>query len=713
MIAISGTQPAVPQRTGATNLPAASETPSHSNLSLAWKIFLASAAVIFTVLGGTLLLTTLSARRTADQGVARGLDQTRRLVTVLLEGRERELASGALVFAQGPAFRALVIDKRPEDLLDQGMEAVQQIGASWVQITDAEGVRLAKSDEPTASQDTLAGSVLIGSALEGKVAAGAGIAGDSAIFQAVAVPIPGVTQVAGVLMAALLIDSALAVSIKEATASNIIFFVLDRDGKPRLAASTLGRGPAIAEFLARHEVAKSTEPTAPTKVLGTGDTARSSATGFATRSPMKLSLGDTSYVGNAQPLRSAGGDILGGVIALRSRDLEMAPFVEFRRRIFIAAVLGMALASALSYLLAHRITRPIITLVDATQRVADGDYSAEVTVRTRDEIGTLASAVRTMLMALREKQALVDFLSTSGVATERTNNPPTPRARLSSATPSSSELLPGIMFAGRYEITDLLGAGGAGVVYKAFDQELGEVIAIKTLRTETMSEDPAALERLKSEIRLARRISHRNVVRTHDFGEAEGVYFLTMEFVAGTPLDQLIARTGRIPVAGTLSIATQICRALEVAHEQGIIHRDIKPQNLMVQPDGVLKVMDFGLARLERRTEGLTRVGMVVGTLAYMSPEQLLDENVDARADLYAAGVVLYECLTGRRPLEADSPAVFIGKLLADTPPSPRELNGEVPAALSDLIMRTIAGDRNLRPGSAAELRKQLTRSEA
>ena len=182
-----------------------------------------------------------------------------------------------------------------------------------------------------------------------------------------------------------------------------------------------------------------------------------------------------------------------------------------------------------------------------------------------------------------------------------------------------------------------------------------------------------------------------------------------MEFVTGTSLTQLIHRQGKLPVAGTLSVARQLCRALEAAHEAGIIHRDIKPHNLMLQPDGVLKVMDFGVARLVRRTTaGVTQVGMVVGTPEYMAPEQLLDEDVDVRADLYATGVVLYECLTGRRPIESDSVVTLIAKILSEDPVPPASINPGVPADLSEIVMQLLARERDRRPPNAAALHDLL-----
>ena len=270
----------------------------------------------------------------------------------------------------------------------------------------------------------------------------------------------------------------------------------------------------------------------------------------------------------------------------------------------------------------------------------------------------------------------------------------------------------GRVLARRYAIAEQLGVGGSGVVYRAFDRELGEVVAVKTVRPDVLAVDPTALERLKSEIRLARRISHRNVVRTHDLGEADGIYFITMEYVTGTSLRELLDRGEPLPVPAVVAIAKQLCRALEVAHEQGVIHRDIKPQNLMVQPDGTLKVMDFGVARLRERTQQLTSTGMVVGTPPYMAPEQLMDNPVDARVDIYAAGVVMYECLTGHRPVDGSSPHVLMARMLSSAIRPPHEVNPGVPKLLSAIVMRTLAKEADNRPSTAGELYDLLAQVE-
>ena len=684
---------------------------------LTWRLFLTVGAVVATVLVAALVLLSVAAARAASVSSARALDRTTRLVTVLLDGREHGLKRAAEVFVKNPSSWPLLIEHRPEDMLDMAVEATDRVGASWVQIVDDHGIRLAKSDEPTAARVPLSSSALISGALDGTSTTGAGVIGDSLLFQGVAVPFVVASRVAGVLMAAQFVDSALASQVKAATASDVVFYVTDTVGTPRIAASTLGRTPALVDMLRRARL--DTARAAP------NDSAASPAA--AVEPHAEVELGGEHYVGRGAALRSAGGDVLGGFVALRSREAEMAPYVALRRWIAVAGLLGLAVAFVLAFLTARSVARPVLAIADATRRAADGDYAAVVDVDSNDEVGELASAVRTMLADLRAKEALVAVLRTprsigpalengtgstvvSGVIEERrTSNPST---RDSDVFGGPEPIMAGRVLARRYAIAEQLGIGGNGVVYRAFDRELGEVVAVKTVRPDVLAVDPTALERLKSEIRLARRISHRNVVRTHDLGEADGVYFITMEYVTGTSLRELIDRGEPLPVPAVVAIAKQLCRALEVAHEQGVIHRDIKPQNLMVQPDGTLKVMDFGVARLRERTQQLTSAGMVVGTPAYMAPEQLMDDEVDARVDIYAAGVVMYECLTGHRPVDGSSPHVLMARMMASPIRPPHEVNPGVSKLLSAIVMRTLAREADARPQTAGELYDLLAQVE-
>jgi CheY-like chemotaxis protein len=341
-------------------------------------------------------------------------------------------------------------------------------------------------------------------------------------------------------------------------------------------------------------------------------------------------------------------------------------------------------------------------VIEAATAVETGTYApgllTEVAGRD-DELGRLARVFDAMANQVKARETRL----TEQVDALRNEITKAKHATRSS-TPSSVPNLPtGELFAGRFEILEEVGQGGMGIVYRALDRQLGEQVGIKTLHSELLM-DETVIERFKTEIRLARHISDKHVVRTHDIGEWEGVYYLTMEYVEGLTVRELLDTRGRLDVAATLAIATQLTQSLTAAHEQGVIHRDIKPQNLLLDGTGVLKVMDFGIARLADAQSKLTEVGMIIGTPAYMAPEQMLGETVDERTDLYAAGVVLYECLTGRLPYQADSPIMLVAKQLREDPPPPSAFNPDVTPALSALILRLLGKQPGDRPASAAEL---------
>ena len=310
---------------------------------------------------------------------------------------------------------------------------------------------------------------------------------------------------------------------------------------------------------------------------------------------------------------------------------------------------------------------------------------ARVMDRMATEVGERESRLRSRVEQLRDE---------IGVAQQ---------TRDFAVAPQDDRLKAGETFAGRYQIETVLGRGGMGTVYRARDTELNEIVAIKTLRPELVEEEDSR-ERFKDEIRLTRRITHRNVVRTHDFGESDGLWFLTMEYVEGLTARQLLDSRGRLAAQSVLAIGTQLAESLVVAHATGVIHRDIKPQNLLLDAEGVLKVMDFGVARLAESTSRHTQDGLIVGTPAYMSPEQLTGDAVDARSDLYSAGVVLYELLTGQLPLEAPTVMALFSKVLADEPARPRTIVADVPPALEELVMQLLAKRAEDRVPSAAVL---------
>ena len=222
---------------------------------------------------------------------------------------------------------------------------------------------------------------------------------------------------------------------------------------------------------------------------------------------------------------------------------------------------------------------------------------------------------------------------------------------------------PGTLVAGRYRVAGIAGVGGMGVVYRARDEELGVETALKVLRPD-LGSDPAVVERFRSELRLAREVSHKNVVRIHDIGEHEGLRFLTMRYVPGRSLSDVLEKEGPMSPERAVAITRQVASALEEAHRAGVIHRDLKPGNILLDRDDTAYITDFGIARSLTR-DGLTRAGAVVGTPDYLSPEQIAGDPVDGRTDLYALGIVLYEMLTGELPFRPGSQAEMLGQRLA------------------------------------------------
>ncbi|MDD8025598.1 MAG: serine/threonine protein kinase [Acidobacteriota bacterium] len=268
----------------------------------------------------------------------------------------------------------------------------------------------------------------------------------------------------------------------------------------------------------------------------------------------------------------------------------------------------------------------------------------------------------------------------------------------------------GTLFAGRYEIIEELGKGGMGSVYKAFDQKLREVVALKIIKPE-IGFNTAAIERFKNELKNARKIAHRNVCRLYDLGEAGLVHFLTMEYVEGEDLKKFIRRAGPIGAGRAAAIARQVAEGLAEAHREGVVHRDLKPQNIMIDHDGRARIMDFGLSRF-LEADGVTGSGVMLGTPEYMSPEQVEMREVDGRSDLYAVGIILFEMVTGKVPFEGQTPLAVAIKHKNEAPPDARDTNPLVPEPLVRIIYRCLQKDPADRYPNAQALADDLAALE-
>jgi serine/threonine protein kinase/tetratricopeptide (TPR) repeat protein len=272
----------------------------------------------------------------------------------------------------------------------------------------------------------------------------------------------------------------------------------------------------------------------------------------------------------------------------------------------------------------------------------------------------------------------------------------------------STTLAPGSQLGARYRIESLLGRGGMGTVYKAYDKELDRTVALKLLRSELI-DDPVEMQRFKQELLLASKISHKNILRIHDLGEVPGLKFISMAYVEGEDLHHRLESQGRLPLDRTVNIARQLCAALEAAHGEGVIHRDLKPQNVLLDGAGNAYVSDFGLARsIEAASAGMTRTGQVLGTPRYMSPEQVECKPLDQRSDLYSLGLIFYEMVTGDVPFKGDSALQLMYQRVKVKPKNPKLLNPELPDYLVRIILRCLERDPTKRYQYAREILADL-----
>jgi len=665
-------------------------------MGLTQKILIFTSLLIVALVGATLAFTTLQADRLAHETIQQGLSETREVWDTFQADRYNKLKLGIRVLGNDPGFKALVETNDQATILDTLRERGQELKADFFIATDPSGIVIARTDRPTAQGDDLSKDPVVMKPLEGEESATVWRQGDR-LFHAVSVPMQTGPDLKGVLVAGYGINEALASQIRKLTHSEIAYLTRAAGQPPQVSVSSLGpRETALRNALAQP--------------------------GFAGEGiePFNLGLGNESWVAVQVPLRSASGETVGSMVALRSLNEEMASFLRFRNSLVLVSLVIMGLALLLAYLIASRIAGPVRRLASVVERARDGSYTGAVEVASRDEIGVLARAFNGLLADLREKEQLIGFLK-EGLTDVKKGAPAAGSGTLSTASTVNLEsptapgpgITQGSLFAGRYDVLGTIGKGGMGVVYRAHDRKLDEVVALKVLRNEVLKDDPTLLDRFKQEIKLARRITHRNVLRTHDFGEADGTPYISMEYLEGVTLKDLVRGKGALPLPVGLRIAKQMCLGLEAAHHEGVVHRDIKPQNMLILPEtGDVKIMDFGIARVSEMkagAAGLTSTGTVMGTPDYMPPEQAQGHAADFRSDIYSLGVVFYEIFTGRLPFNGDTVMAVVLAHIQKPAPPPRQANPAIPAELEAIILRCMAKAPEKRYAKVEDLMEQLT----
>jgi eukaryotic-like serine/threonine-protein kinase len=667
--------------------------PPHPRFSLSWKIFLATALLIVLTVTVSVAVSTWRSNQVANEAIQRALSRTPEVFANFEDDRYEKLLRALRVVTNDSGFKALVAEGDAATLTNSLREDLAaKLNASFLILTDSRGIILARSDRKGVGRD-LSRVPFVASALELEDGRGR-MSSDGSLFQAVASPvISGERTLNGVLIAAYAIDDGVASSLRDTVNGDVLFLPYPapgHPGEPATGASTLPRDRK-QEFL--HAVIREPELVKAVFVQR------------KTIGPVRIETPHETYVSVFLPLPSSSGDLIGAAVVAKSLSQELLVFAQIKKTIVAVGLSMLVLAFGLSYLLSRRITEPMGRLVEAADRVREGDYDVEIPTETRDEVGILAHSFRQMVEELKGKAELEKYvasLTAHGATDAVTQTLPTASGRPAGLPAAGS------VFAGRYDIQSILGQGGMGIVYKAHDRVLDEPVAIKLLRADALANDATLLERFKQEIKLARKISHKNVLRTHDIGEADGLRYISMEYVKGLTLKQLIESNRLLPKPAALRIAKQICAGLAAAHAVGVVHRDIKPQNIVIESSGGLKIMDFGIARLAHE-KGMTQTGTVVGTPDYMSPEQARGSRLDVRSDIYSLGVVLYELFCGVLPFEADAPLGVVLKHIQENPASPETRNPRIDPRLARIVVRAMAKNPSDRYPSVTELYEELS----
>ncbi|MBI2837413.1 MAG: protein kinase [Acidobacteria bacterium] len=667
-------------------------------LSLRYKIFLAVLALLVLIISSMVVLVQWKATRVTRRSVDAAMRNTGRTFSVFLTARFNQVKSDVKQLADDPNLTAAIAETGADHVTVADSLEAKRIEifskADYIMAVDSMAMLIARTDDPTKSGTDLSESPLLAIPLEGDQAWGIGSRKGKLSLMASAPVTQGTSTIVGALAMSYPIDSGFAADAKSVTNADATFLV-ETGNQLAPASSTL-----TAESGEMLSTALAANPQITAASMGEGKTV----------GPVEITLGGEPNIVIAVPLTSASGERLGLFVASRSLYQEMSNYRQIRDALIYIGIAAVLLAFAISFFMARRITRPIAALVEVTEQVIEGDLNVEMPAVPNDEVGILARSFAKMLVELRQKAEMEEYLRNlkAQVAGSSTLSQAARISTSSATQPSTSSALAiGGVFNNRYVIEQILGSGAMGTVYKAKDRELDEEVAIKTVKADALKSDPTAVDRFKQEIKLARRITDKHVLRTYDLGEIDGTLYITMEYMKAVTLKYILEQRKALPLGPGLHLAKQICLGLAAAHEQGIVHRDIKPQNMLVSSKGELKLMDFGIARLQGKG-GMTQTGLVIGTPDYMSPEQASGLTLDARSDIYSAGVVFYEMFCGLLPYTADTVLAVMLKHIQEPPRPPREANPALPAALEQVILKMLAKQPDARYAKVTEVSEAL-----
>lgn len=685
-------------------------------LSIRKKLFFLVLVAFTALIVVTSWMIGVQATKVSIDTVEKSLKQSSVVLTTKIESRFSSINEVATGIAKDGRVLPLVYDRDSTTLQDLSHEFERVLEFDVLFITDALGEILARSDRPEAIGQVIAGrSALFDEALSGKEAQGYFVSRGQ-LLQIVVVPVfDNVANdvVRGTVALAYAFSPDMAQEINSLTASEIGFFAFTRNSERNVsgAQSTFitnsDLGPQLDQYFNK-------DSSRWNQIYSSAQTSHD----------IHLSLNDEDFHAVVHSLRNKDGEPLGFVMALRSRTELIKPFVDIQRMVIVIGFVCLIVSSLFAWIFALRISRPIIELVSVAKNIQEGHYDQLTKRRSSgDEVGALYNAVMIMGKNLKEKADLESYLAQMS---EEMNLDQSLSQSIDPTTFSESVITASIdhlgddpdativesysgnpgsgtavvnkideVIDGRYKIIRQIGSGAMGKVYLALDMDLDEKVAIKMMDKKIFSEQQSI--NFKEEIRLARRITHRNILRTFDFGSWQNFYYITMEYVLGYDLDELLKKKGAFEPHIGVVMAKQICSAMNAAHDQGIIHRDLKPSNMMINRQGILKIMDFGLAMTVKRKESGepadddAKSSVIVGTPRYMAPEQFFSWPLDERTDIYAIGIIMFSIFQGNCPYSSKDIQELAEMHLSMPAPGIEVATGDFPKALQSIIHKAMA----------------------
>lgn len=684
----------------------------------------------------------VEANRAATATIERTLTQSSQILRTKIQSRFVSIQETATSLARDGRVLPLVYDADSPTLQDLTSEFQKALQFNVLFFTDSRGMVLARSDRPEAIGQVLAGkSSLFDDALRGQVAQGISISQGSLLQMVVAPIFDNVANdvVRGTVAIGYELSPEIAREINALTGSEIGFFSFERNNQGEIisAKSSSNTNQSLIKWLDEYF---EQHPDIWREIYNSKES----------EVKFELLLDQNDFFAIAVPLANRDGGNLGFIMALTSRTELLMPFQIVQQQVFVVGFICILIASLIAWIIAKRISTPIVNLVSVTKDIQEGNYPDKSQKNpSSDEVGLLYDAVLSMGNSLKEKAELENYLAniSDGLDLERVELPDdiqdadtSIKARLGkndnshldgdttqqydfdriqdTQPPAKNKSKPtitdGVIIQDRYQIVRHLGAGAMADVYLAKDLDLSESVALKILDNNHFANEE--IEGFKREIRLARRITHRNILRTYDFGVWEGLNYITMEFVQGYDLARLIDRAGPLSLNNGLTMAKQICSAMKAAHDQGIIHRDIKPSNMMINKQGIIKIMDFGLAlaigkeaKASSDAEDKESEILIAGTPNYMAPEQFTGGKLDQRTDIYALGILLFTIFTGSPPFAYARNFEALENLHLNTkPPSIRRSVTSLPETLDMVVAKCVAKKPENRYQSVDELIEAL-----